>query len=151
MHAVAYRERLVPGPGTVAACLLLLPAVLIVLVPFQVVVAVVSAVAVTALVVGALVAGAPVVAVSDGVLQAGRARIEVEQTGPAEPLRREAARAARGVDLDARAWLVLRGWVDGVVRVPVLDPDDPAPYWLVSTRHPEALVAALDAERRAAL
>ena len=24
------------------------------------------------------------------------------------------------------------------------DPDDPTPYWLVSTRHPEKVLAALD-------
>ncbi|MGA9746160.1 MAG: DUF3093 family protein, partial [Nocardioides sp.] len=29
------------------------------------------------------------------------------------------------------------------VQVPVDDPGDPAPYWLVSTRHPQRLVAAL--------
>ena len=147
---MAYRERLVPGPGTVSACLLLLPAVLIVLLPFSVVAAVVTAVLATAAVIGVLVARAPVVSVADGTLQAGRARIEVALTGEAEPLRHEAARTARALELDARAWLVLRGWVDGVVRVPILDPDDPAPYWLVSSRHPEALAAALDQERRRA-
>ena len=36
------------------------------------------------------------------------------------------------------------------VRVPLTDPADPTPYWLVSTRHPARLVAALDAARSAA-
>lgn len=144
---MAYRERLVPGPGTVAAYLLLLPAVLIVLLPISAVAGVVTAVAATTAVIAVLVARAPVVAVGDGVLRAGRARVEVAHTGRAEPFHGDAARAARGVDLDARAWLVLRGWVDGVVRVPILDPDDPTPYWLVSTRHPEELAAALETER----
>ncbi len=49
--------------------------------------------------------------------------------------------------LDARAWTVVRGWIDPVVRIPLSDPDDPVPYWLVSTRRPEQLVAALDEAR----
>jgi hypothetical protein len=44
---------------------------------------------------------------------------------------------------------VLRGY-DGLVRVPLLDPADPAPYWVVSTRHPEALAAALERAQAAA-
>jgi hypothetical protein len=51
------------------------------------------------------------------------------------------------VDLDARAWLCIRGWIDPVVRVQVTDPSDPAPYWVVSTRNPDQLVAALQAAR----
>jgi hypothetical protein len=140
---MAYHERLVPGPGTLAACLLLLPAVLLVLLPFSVTGGVVAAVLVTAAVIAALFIRAPVVAVEDGFLQAGRARIEVTLTGPPETLHGEDARTARGTGLDARAWTVLRGY-DGLVRVPLLDPADPAPYWVVSTRHPEALAAALE-------
>ena len=64
---------------------------------------------------------------------AGRASIEVGLTGEPAVATGEAARAARGTDLDARAWLVLRGWIDPVVRVPIDDPDDPVPYGLVST------------------
>ena len=30
-----------------------------------------------------------------------------------------------------------------VVRVEITDPADPAPYWLVSSRHPDALAGAL--------
>ena len=147
---MGYRERLVPGPGTVAACLLLLPAVLLVLLPFSVEWAVTTAIAVTAATIAGLVARAPVVSVEQGVLRAGRARIEVHLTGTAEAFRGEEARTARGTGLDARAWTVLRGWVDGVVRVPLLDPSDPAPYWLVSSRHPEQLVTALEQARAAA-
>jgi hypothetical protein len=49
------------------------------------------------------------------------------------------------VSLDARAWLVIRAWVDPVVRIELGDPEDPAPYWLVSSRKPQKLVAALQA------
>jgi hypothetical protein len=146
---MAYHERLVPGPGTLVACLLLLPAVLLVLLPFSLVGGVVAAVLVSAVVIAVLFVRAPVVAVEDGFLRAGRARIEVALTGTPETLRGEDARTARGTGLDARAWTVLRGY-DGLVRVPLLDPADPAPYWVVSTRHPQELAAALERARSAA-
>jgi len=147
---VGYRERLVPGPGTIAACLLLLPAVLLVLLPFSTAGGVTAAVVLTAATIAGLVLRAPVVAIEDGMLRAGRARIDVHLTGDAEALHGEEARTARGTGLDARAWTVLRPWVDGVVRVPLLDPADPAPYWLVASRRPEELATALARAREAA-
>jgi hypothetical protein len=33
--------------------------------------------------------------------------------------------------------------VHPVVKIELLDETDPAPYWLVSTRHPDELAAAL--------
>ena len=146
----AYRERLVPGTGTVVVCLVLAPLALLVLLPITAVGAVIAAIAVPALVIAALISGAPVIRIADGELHAGRAHIDVALTGEAEPLRQAAATAARGVELDARAFAVVRGWIDPVVRVRILDPDDPVPYWLVSTRHPEALVEALHEARLAA-
>jgi DUF3093 family protein len=145
-----YRERLVPGTGTVIVCLVLAPLALLVLLPITVPGAVAAAVLVPALAVAALVAGAPVVAIEHGELRAGRAHIDVALTGPAEAFRAADATAARGVGLDARAWTVVRGWIDPVVRIPLSDPDDPVPYWLISTRRPEQLVAALDDARLAA-
>ena len=146
----AYRERLVPGTGTVFVCLVLAPLALLVLLPITLVGAVIAAIVVPAVAVAALLAGAPVLRIADGELHAGRAHIDVALTGEAEPLRGAAATAARGVELDARAWTVMRGWVDPVVRIRIVDPDDPVPYWLVSTRHPEALAEALHQARLAA-
>lgn len=144
-----FRERLVPGPGTVLALLLLLPAVAIVVLPVSSspVVPVALAVLVTGSAEALLFALSPVVSVTDGVLRAGPAHIAVAATGSTEAFRGRAAVEARGVGLDARSWTLLRGWIDPVVRIRVEDPDDPAPYWVVSTRRPEELRAALAAAR----
>jgi hypothetical protein len=97
------------------------------------------------LVVGAVVlAGlAPRVEVRDGVLRAGGAHIPVALLGAAVALDAEATRAELGPRLDARAHVCLRGWIHTAVRVEVRDPQDPTPYWLVSTRRPVDLAAAL--------
>ena len=48
-----------------------------------------------------------------------------------------------GTDADARAYLVTRPYIDRGVLVPIADDSDPTPYWLVSSRRPDALAAAL--------
>ena len=53
------------------------------------------------------------------------------------------------MDADARAYLLLRPYLKRGVRVDITDPADPAPYWLVSSRRPDALVSALEATRAA--
>lgn len=92
--------------------------------------------------------GAAPVVVTGDTFTAGRATIEVEHLGEAEPLTGEQARLARGRDCDPRAYLLLRPYLSGAVRVRLTDPADPAPYWLVATRRPERLAAALGAAAR---
>ncbi len=87
--------------------------------------------------------GAAQVAVRDGELRAGRARIPVHLLADPTVLDAEATRLAVGRDADARAYLLLRPYVRRSVRVTVRDRDDPTPYWLVSSRRPERLVATL--------
>jgi hypothetical protein len=90
--------------------------------------------------------GGAVVAVDSDKLRAGRAAIEREYLGKVEPLSGEDARNAFGRDCDPAAYLVLRSYTPGAVRVEITDRNDPAPYWLIATRHPEQLAAALTAD-----
>ncbi len=87
--------------------------------------------------------GAARVSVRDGVLTAGRAAIDVRHLADPVALDPEAARLLAGREADARAYLLLRPYLRRAVRVTVVDPADPTPYWLVSSRHPDRLVAAL--------
>lgn len=50
-----------------------------------------------------------------------------------------AKRNALGRQLDPAAFLVTRPWVPDMVLLVLDDPEDPTPYWFVSTRNPEAL------------
>jgi hypothetical protein len=97
-----------------------------------------------------LLATAPVVVVDDLVFRAGRARLPLRHAGRIAPLDPAQTREARGPLADPQAYLCLRGWVTRSVLVEVDDPDDPHPYWLVSTRHGHDLAAALATARDAA-
>jgi hypothetical protein len=87
--------------------------------------------------------GSPLVEVEDGWLRAGRARIPGDYLGGAEPLDPDATRNVAGPQADARAYLLLRPYLKRAVRVTVRDQRDPTPYWLVSSRNPEHLAAAI--------
>jgi hypothetical protein len=93
--------------------------------------------------------GAARVTVHAGVLSAGRARIAVRHLGEVTALDAESTRRLAGRDADARAFLLLRPYVSRAVRVDLTDPDDPTPYWLLSTRRPERLAEAVSAAREA--
>lgn len=105
----------------------------------------ITAVAMALLAVSLLSYGAARINVGDGVLRAGPAHIEALHLGPAIALDAEATRRAAGVDADARAFLILRPYLKRAVKVEITDPADPAPYWLLSTRHPEELAHAITA------
>ncbi|MGC5166429.1 DUF3093 family protein [Luteimicrobium sp. DT211] len=93
-------------------------------------------------------AASPVVAVGPGPdgapwLWAGRARIPVALLAAPRALDAAALRAELGPGSDARTFACLRPWVRAAVHVRVVDPEDPTPGWLVGSRRPAELEAAL--------
>lgn len=136
-------ERLLPGVGgwfgVVAFALVLGVALSVVNLTTAVVTAVL------ALVVGVAVAWlySPVVAVRDGELVAGSAHIPLDMLGEVTVLDRDGVHLAMGTQWDPRAFACLRTWAGGGVRVEVIDPNDPTPYWIVSSRRAHDLAAAL--------
>ena len=87
--------------------------------------------------------GAARVRVADGVFHAGRANISVNLLADPVSLDAETTRRLAGRDANARAYLLLRPYLRRATMVTVTDPADAVPYWLVSTRRPEELCAAL--------
>jgi hypothetical protein len=80
-------------------------------------------------------------------LRVGAAHLPVEAIGPVAVLDRDQLRRARGAGSDPRAYYPLRSYVPTGVEVVVADAEDPVPFWLVSTRHPQQLASALGAVR----
>lgn len=109
--------------------------------------------ATTALIGGAVAAGAVVpllvryggvrVEVDGTGLRVGRASLPWRYVGAATPCDASRTRELLGPGADARAYLVVRPYIRGAVQVTVEDDRDPAPYWLISTRHPGVVAAAL--------
>ncbi|WLP91073.1 DUF3093 domain-containing protein [Gordonia sp. NB41Y] len=80
---------------------------------------------------------------ADGELHAAKARLPRAVIGRAATIPATAKSAALGRQLDPAAFLVHRAWIKTMVLLVLDDPDDPTPYWLVSTRRPAELLKAL--------
>lgn len=83
------------------------------------------------------------VGVSDGELRVGDAHIPLRHIGKVEVLDATEKRVALGRELDPAAFVMHRGWVQKVIRVELIDPQDPTPYWVFSARSGERLAALL--------
>jgi len=92
-----------------------------------------------------LLAIAPVISVDADALNVGPASLPLRFIGEVGSLDHEQTKAARGTRADPHAHLRLRPGVPTAVVVEVTDPDDPHPYWLISSRRPDALKAAIGA------
>jgi hypothetical protein len=89
------------------------------------------------------------IAVRDGELRVDDARLPVRYVADVVPLDAAGRREVLGVGSDPLAFVVQRPWVGGAVQVVLDDPADPTPFWVVSTRRPVELAAAVLAARDA--
>ncbi len=88
-------------------------------------------------------AGRMPVRISDGELHVGAAHVPLEHLGEVEVFGAKEKRKVLGPRLDPTAHVLHRGWVGPVVRARLTDPQDPTPYWVFSTRHPEKVADLL--------
>lgn len=78
--------------------------------------------------------------VDEGGLAVGRYRLEAPYIAGAEIVDGDVR-----AHTDERSFMLTRPYVQQKVRVLIDDPADPHPAWLISTRRPAALIAALEA------
>lgn len=88
--------------------------------------------------------GSATVVVKDGELWVGEAHLPLEFAGETQIIPAHLKRQVLGPAFDPAAFALHRSWVGPMVWIHNTDEADPTPYWLVSTRHPERLVAAMD-------
>ena len=78
-------------------------------------------------------------------LWAGQAHLPTSVIERSAEVPKSAKSAALGRQLDPAAFILHRTWIGPMVLVVLNDPDDPTPYWLVSSRHPDRVLSALRA------
>ena len=84
-----------------------------------------------------------VISVDEKEIKVGRATIEHAYIAACQALNAEETRGRTGIEADARAHMVVRPYIKTAVEITLNDPEDPVPYWLVSTRQPQRLAAAM--------
>jgi Protein of unknown function (DUF3093) len=91
--------------------------------------------------------GRATIQVTGGELLAGGARLPLTDVGEVLPLDEEQTRALRGPRADPRAHLLIRPYLRSAVYVEVTQPGAASPYWLLATRRPAELAAAIESAR----
>ena len=89
--------------------------------------------------------GATRVEVTGTVLRAGGDVLPLSAIGEVQPLDEQQAALLRGPKADPAAHLLLRPYLKKAVYIGLADPSDGVPYWLIGTRRPAELAAALTA------
>lgn len=96
-----------------------------------------------------MITSSPVIEVSD-VLAVDQARLPLAFVGQVDVLNSTRTREVRNQRSEALNFVLVKTWAASEsVLVQVTDPDDPHPAWLVSSRHPHQLTAAINARTAA--
>jgi hypothetical protein len=90
-----------------------------------------------------IVVNTPLIQIDELNFRVGRARLPLQFVGEIQKLDDQQSRRARSTDANSNAHFQLRGGIKNTVIVEVTDPQDPHPYWQVSTRKPDELIVAL--------
>jgi hypothetical protein len=101
-------------------------------------------IAATIVVIIGLVVNTPLIQIDELNFRVGRARLPLQYVGKIQKLDADQSRRARSTDANSNPHFQLRGGIKNTVIVEVTDPQDPHPYWQVSTRNPDALIAVLN-------
>jgi hypothetical protein len=91
--------------------------------------------------------GRATIEVASGELRVGDARLPLSDTGEIRPLDESQARALRGPRADPRAYVLIWPYLRRAVYIEVTRPDAACPYWLLATRRPAELAAAIESAR----
>jgi Protein of unknown function (DUF3093) len=77
-------------------------------------------------------------------LKAGGDTLALSEADEVMALDEKQAAALRGPKADPSAHILLRPYLKRAVYIALADPAEGVPYWLVATRHPEELAAAIE-------
>lgn len=138
-----YTERVLPKWSSFLPVLGVFPAIWLTLLPINEAAGVIAGILATALIALVMIAKSAKISISSESLEVSTASIERKHISGVEVISKGEAFAARGRELDPRAWFHFQGSVETLVRVRISDPADPAPYWLFSTRRPEQIKEVL--------
>lgn len=91
--------------------------------------------------------GRTTIEVADGELRAGQGVLPLADVGEVRELDEAQARALRGQRADPRAYTLIRPYLRRAVYVEVCGRATASPYWLLATRKPAELAAAIESAR----
>jgi Protein of unknown function (DUF3093) len=91
--------------------------------------------------------GTAKIEVSDGELRAGKTTLPLAVAGDVAALDEAQTRVLRGPRADPSAFMLLRPWLKLAVYIEITGEHQDRPYWLIGTRRPTELAAAIERSR----
>ena len=140
---VEYSEWLVPSVGSFVAAAIVLPSFYLVFLPINEAVGLWVGFVLVEVIWTAMLAASARITVSDGELRVSKAHISCKLLAEGREIGAEFRFAERGTTLDSRAFVHFQIGVKPLVRFENTDDRDPTPYWLLSSRNPQSLIAAV--------
>lgn len=144
MSTTSYFERLHPSTGFLIVLGLSSPLVLLSVLPVSEAYAVILAGLVPVVLIALAIFSAPTIKVTEN-LTAGRINIPLSALGETEVIAGTALKHEQGPGLSPASQFLIRGDIKQMIKIQVADPEDPTSYLLISTRNPEKLASALNA------
>ena len=142
-NQMLYRERVTPNWTTFIPLTLIFPTFWLTFAPIHAAAGFISGVLVTIIVGTLMVVNSPKIEISPGRVRVSKAEIETKYLGKVEIAPMASRFAQRVPNLDSRAYLALQNSRKGLIKLEISDKKDPTPYWVFSTRNPEAVVSAV--------
>lgn len=142
-----YRERVLPSAASLWPVLLIIPTCYLTLLPFADKIGDWGGAGLgllfTVAVLVSIWFAAPVIEIDSNGFSVGDAQLPLDVITGYEVVPKERAFVERGQNLDPRAYFRFQLSVNTLIKLELTDPRDPTPYWLIATRHPEQIAAAL--------
>jgi hypothetical protein len=91
----------------------------------------------------AIYLGTSTIIVDQGELRIKKAHIPLKYLGDSEVIAKKDFSFARTRGADPAAYFATTFWISQGVKVEVIDERDPTPYWLISTKRGNELIAAI--------
>ena len=80
---------------------------------------------------------APTLSLSSKTLSIGNVKIPTQYVKAVTVVEASAQQSEKGPKLNPSAYVRFQVGVKGLIKVELNDPNDPTPYWLISSRNPE--------------
>lgn len=139
-----YTERLLPGISFYLATAFVPIALYLVALAFSADIALLALITAEIVIITLSILLAPVIVLSNAELRVSRASIPTSALGKSFAVTKDQIFLERGQKLDPKAYISFQIGVKGLVKTEIKDANDPTPYWLLSSRHPNKLAEALN-------
>ncbi len=140
---IFYREKLFPSANTALALAMPIPIFWLAGFPFDPTLGLLVGLATSATAYTLVWLRSPSIIVTDSSLRVAGVELPLNEIDSVEVFLGAAAQVERGPNRDARAYVLLRGTASKLVKFKLNSAIDPTPYWLVGTRQPNRLAAAV--------